>query len=242
MSRRATLATLCSLATLPLSAQTPLACSAQIVPLKPIGLYCENAVPTCVIDGPARGHWVWGCPASGAGVQSGGGVAPMQPLQYPHINTPTEVRMKAEQLRNLQLQNQQLQNQINAPAIVPTPAVALALTDAADLSEMMTMDHPNGHVWKNWNDSGKIAYLLGLREGMGPLLDRTPKTEAPTYFAPAATLSQTETAVDRFYEDPLNIRIPIFAALHLVTMKANGAPQDQIVNELTINRQISVKK
>ena len=211
---------------------------------KPVGLYCQDAAPTCVIDGPARGHWVWGCPASSAGstVPAGGGVAILPGIRYPHINTPTEVMMKAEQLRNLQLQNQQLQNQINAPAAPPTPAVAPVPTPAADLSEMLTMDHPNGHLWKSWTDTGKIAYLLGLREGLGPLMDSAPKTEGQTYFPPATTLSQTETAVDRFYEDPLKIRIPIFAALHLVTMKANGVPQDQIYSELTINRQISVKK
>jgi hypothetical protein len=62
-------------------------------------------------------------------------------------------------------------------------------------------------------------------------MDSTPKSEGPTYLPPTVkTLSQTETVVDRFYEDPPNVRIPMFAALHLVTMKANGAPQDQTAN------------
>jgi hypothetical protein len=246
MNRGATFAVFCSLATLPLLAQTPLACSAQLVPLRPVGLYCENAAPTCVIDGPARGHWAWGCPASGdvSAVPPGGGVAILPRIQSPHINTPTEVMMKAEQLRNLQLQNQQLQNQINSPHVspAPPPSVASAPAPVVDLSEIMTMDHPNGNLWKSWNDTGKLSYLLGLREGLGTLLDKVPKTESPTYFSPAMTFSQTETAVDRFYEDPLNVRIPIFVALKLVTMKANGAPQDQIYSELTLDRQISSKK
>src|ERR1700685_135132 len=112
MYHRTILAVVCGLVALPLSAQTPLACSAQPVPLKPLGLYCQDAAPTCVIDGPARGHWVWGCPASGTGVPPGGGVAILPAPTMPHINTPDEIMMKAEQLRNLRLQNQQLQNQI----------------------------------------------------------------------------------------------------------------------------------
>lgn len=241
MGYRAALAVFCSMATLPLWAQTPVACSGQLIPLRPAGMSCQQAAPVCITDpSGTRGQWVWGCPnSSETQYPQVTPQAPLPQLQYPHIDTPTEGRMKAEQLRNQQLQNQQLQNQATAPYVPPAPVVVPVPIPAPDLSEIMTMDHPNGRLWKSWSDTGKLAYLLGMREALNPLLEDIPKHEAPTYFSPKMTLSQTQTGVDRFYEDPLNVRIPIFAAMRLVTMKANGAPTQQIDSELETNRKIS---
>jgi hypothetical protein len=240
MSHRASFAVF-SLATLPLSAQTPVACSGQLIPLRPAGMTCQQAAPVCVTDpSGTRGHWAWGCPnASGNQAVQVTPQAPLPQLQYPHINTPDEVRMKAEQLRNQQLQNQQLQNQISTPAAPSQPVVVPVSPTASDLSEIMTMDHPNGRLWKSWTDTGKLAYLLGMREALNPLMEGIPKHEASTYFSPKLTLSQTQAGVDGFYEDPQNVRIPIFAALRLVTMKANGAPKEEVDSQLAINRKIS---
>ena len=141
------------------------------------------------------------------------------------------------------MQNQQMEMRLNAPQIPPpAPLVVPVPVPAVDMTEIMTLDHPNGRLWRDWNETGKLAYLLGLREGLNPLMENIPKHEADTYFPPTMTLSQTEAAVDKFFEDSENIRVPIFAAMRIVTMKVNGATQDQIDSEITLNRQISSKK
>ena len=150
MKLRATFAVLCSLATLPLLAQRPLACVSKFVPPKPTGLYCLNAVPVCITDSSGlSGEWVWGCSASGSNVPvPSGGVVQSPPLQ-PHIDTPVETMLKVEQLRNLRLRNQQWQNQINGQQDQATPLPLLvAFSDSYAAVPM-----PTGHKkrdQKNW--------------------------------------------------------------------------------------------
>lgn len=110
----------------PLVAQTPIACSGQLVPLKPLAMAsCQNATPVCLTDANGlRGHWVWGCP-------SGSQTAPSAPSPYvpiplgviqPHFNTPLENATEAERLRSLRLQNQQMEQQLRQQQQEPEQA------------------------------------------------------------------------------------------------------------------------
>ena len=97
------------LAACPSYAQT--LCSAQLVPLKPITVTCDNAAPICISDASGvNHHWVWGCPSQQTTSD------PMIPLRgiQPHIMTPNEAATEAEKLRQLRLQNQLLQQQLDA--------------------------------------------------------------------------------------------------------------------------------
>ncbi|MBZ5635171.1 MAG: hypothetical protein LAO55_18770 [Acidobacteriia bacterium] len=82
----------------PLVAQTPPACATQLIPFKPLSLYCSNAAPVCVAgQNGMNGRWVWGCPT---------GTAPF-PAQDPGQAFMDAYRQAQEQaLRNRQLQQQ----------------------------------------------------------------------------------------------------------------------------------------
>ena len=167
MECSATFAVFCSLAILPLSAQTPLACAAKLIPLKPVGLYCQNAVPVCVTDSNGiNGQWVWGCPTSSSNVQLPPtiNVPPQPQLQYPHIDTPMDAYRKAVEIRQMQQQTELMRQQTeelrqqnesrnqgnltsSLPMVPPTPEFPLA-------SAYASMPSPTGKKkqdQRNWN-------------------------------------------------------------------------------------------
>jgi hypothetical protein len=174
MNYRAMFAVFCGLAVLPLSAQTPLACTAKLVPLKPVGLYCENAVAVCITDTTGvNGEWVWGCPTSSTNAQvpPGGGVAILPPIQYPHIDTPSEIMLKAEQIRQMRQQRELMRQQTEAlrqsnaanqtPTYVPTELPRFPLAEA-----YATMPDPTGDAktdernWKKWVKQHKAVRTI----------------------------------------------------------------------------------
>jgi len=115
-----------NLAIRPLVAQLPVACAGQLVPLKPVSIFCPGAAAVCVTDASGtRGHWVWGCPA-GNGAAPHPNVDPglldsiAHPLS-PQTPNPLDVAIQAERLRELRLQNQQLEQQLRAESAASTP-------------------------------------------------------------------------------------------------------------------------
>lgn len=113
MGHRIALALLTSLL-YPLSAQVPLACAAQLVPLKPIGIACSNAAPVCMTDSAGiNGKWVWGCPATADPATQLDSTIPLRVTQ-PKQKTYTELLKDAEELRRLRLENQRIEQEIRS--------------------------------------------------------------------------------------------------------------------------------
>lgn len=158
MSYRVTLAVFGALA-LPLVAQVPVACVGQLVPLKPVSLFCQGAAPLCVSEANGvRGHWVWGCPAASSAVPgSGTGVDPgvLDSIAHPsspHIMTPIEAAMEVERLRQLRLQNQQTEQQLKM-----APQATSALSDSRPEQDMTS--------------ALRAAYGCGVLNGMLRAMD-----------------------------------------------------------------------
>src|SRR5262245_50242624 len=104
-------------------AQTITACSAQLVPLKPLALMsCSAAAPVCVTDQARRSYRVWGCPTNTHQQPIDPRIPPM--YQPPQLDNPGDVALRQEQVRNLQLQNEQLRQQIQQSDNISLPPTA----------------------------------------------------------------------------------------------------------------------
>lgn len=160
MNYRATFATFCGLAILPLSAQTPLACVAQLVPLKPVGLFCKEAAPVCITDSSgANGEWVWGCPApTSSNPTIPTQVIPPQPVKPPQINSAIDVYLKAEQIRQMRQQTELMRQQTEALRQSNESQVLPMITSSVPYyplafaySTMPTPTGNKGRDQRNWN-------------------------------------------------------------------------------------------
>jgi hypothetical protein len=106
-------------------------CLAQLQPLKPVNVICQNAVLSCVCAG-TNCHWVWGCPAANPfGVALSAPQITTDPsiiLGYKpgKVESPLDLQQKAvdtliqiQTLKNLQQQNQMMERMNETP---PTPS------------------------------------------------------------------------------------------------------------------------
>jgi hypothetical protein len=76
----------------------------------------------------------------------------------------------------------------------------------------------NGRAWQVATQGEKIYYTTGASE----VLIVAARAEHPRYFPQSLNAAEFTKAVDRFYQEPENLPIPIVKTLQLVTMKANG--------------------
>lgn len=80
----------------------------------------------------------------------------------------------------------------------------------------------NGRTWLSLSDKATSSEKLNFLTGAAEAAAVTSPTEYPKYFGNALTIGEFITGIDRFYDEPANLPIPIIHALRLVTMKANG--------------------
>jgi hypothetical protein len=181
----------------PAAAQTVTACSGQLIPLKPASLIsCSTAAPVCISDtNGLNGHWIWGCPVPAPPAVQLDPTIPLRGAQ-PHIMTPAEIMMEAEQIRALRLQNQLIQQQLDAQQQLSTPAVA----PGASVPPPPEVPPPDGTNWKAMKDFERSMILWHTIKSKG-------KFE-----------KQTEKAMDRFYSDPANLSVPISDAFLKVSV------------------------
>ena len=98
----------------------------------------------------------------------------------------------------------------------------------------------NGHVWNDLDLQSKNMYIIGIEEGATLLVDEMSvdvlekNNTQPTLIALKRIYSTGSQAsdivleVDKFYEQPLNIGIPIVEAYRHVLKKINGASPDEL--------------
>lgn len=243
----------------PLAAQN--ACLGKLVPIRPINLAsCSTAAPACVTDQfGMNGRWVWGCPVPSSTnttpaqrnttpAQSTAGQVPFSnaPLEIirPTFGTSPAEALQKEQLRTLKLQNQQLeqqqrnqaiqqQTQVPPPAAPPTPPTPTSQLGAGE--NQRTLGFLNGRTWNAANADMKVSYMTGLLE----MIMLTPDADMLKYFGRNLTTAENSKAVDRFYEEPENLNIPVPFALQIVAKKANGESPDAVENfAATVRRTI----
>ncbi len=94
-----------------------------------------------------------------------------------------------------------------------------------------------GKDWNNWDLSHKAHYIAGFRDGIALAIsgmgESTQKrnVEANLYLGDAeASFSHGEfvTALNTFYADSSNLRIPIVTAYMYVIKKFKGASKDEL--------------
>ena len=105
-----------------------------------------------------------------------------------------------------------------------TTAVLLAaiFTASAFASEPMpdrTLGIYNGRWWQSKTDASgmRLGYVIGIGDGL-QMADEETQKWYPYY----VSYGEMTDAVTRFYDEPLNRRIPVLHALVVVRMKSEG--------------------
>jgi hypothetical protein len=103
----------------------------------------------------------------------------------------------------------------------------------------------NGHVWNDLDLQSKTMYIIGIEEGATLLVDEmsvdvleknnTQSTliALKRIYSTGFQASDIVLEIDKFYEQPINIGIPIVEAYRHVLKKFNGASTDELVQNKT---------
>src|SRR5271157_2373295 len=79
----------------------------------------------------------------------------------------------------------------------------------------------NGRFWANLSSTSKLFFIVGFDEGIGIA---APFSEQK-YFAKGTPYGDVVKGLDRFYQEPENLMIPISDSLVIFQLKVNGATQ-----------------
>jgi hypothetical protein len=107
----------------------------------------------------------------------------------------------------------------------------------------------NGHVWNDLDLQSKTMYIIGIEEGATLLVDemsvdvlKKNNTQSTLIalkriYSTGFRASDIVLEIDKFYEQPINIGIPIVEAYRHVLKKFNGASPDELVqNEAKLRK------
>lgn len=91
----------------------------------------------------------------------------------------------------------------------------------------------NGRFWKASMPFAKTGFLLGYEQalvymGARQFAEYSKFEEFKKHLYPALTISETESAMDRFYEMPENGPIGVNEALHIIAERVNGGSVEEI--------------
>jgi len=146
------------------------------------------------------------------------------------INSPLDNFIRAQQARRLQLENQALQQQIQqqqvqqqnqANSAQPTQSAVPAPRQAGP--EGMTLGFVNGRSWNNATIDMKFSYIVGIAEAIA-----LSGGDVTRFLARTLSAAEDAKGVDRFYEDPGNLPVPVSFAMQIVAMRANGEKPEAI--------------
>ena len=227
-------------------------CAGLSFPVKPAMVCAGTPRALCLCSPSGQGcHYEWVCPPQASTPQNQTDWS--IPLQYkpPQVQNQTQnqlqVLIQLQQLRNLQLQQQQLQlqqgqaheesptargSELNLRVEPPTEAerngAETAMTKVASDKPYLTRGLPNGLMWKVLSEDQKTAFVLGYLAGVGvsgPLNrdDLMPST---------LTAIETVRAVDAFYVDAQNERLPAGFAIPIIARRTAGKDKDSIEADL----------
>jgi hypothetical protein len=208
------------------------------VPIRPAAVYCSGAAPICLTDlNGNNGRWAWSCPSQSNSTTLDPSII-SNGVRPPQIDDPIDLAIRAEQLRQLRLQNQQMQQQRTNATPAPSVAPAPTPSQATARIKPTTFGKLNGQPWKALTTSEKTLFVAGMENAL------LTETEQPTWDKYMARHDVDYTAslisrLDKFYNDPLNLRIPIIDAARIVTMLPNGATIEAFEDELYVMRQVA---
>jgi hypothetical protein len=98
----------------------------------------------------------------------------------------------------------------------------------------------NGRFWVARNDGQKVIFIMGYCEAArsGKVPDRHDSPLALASCPTEVTLGDILKGLDRFYQEPENLRLAIRSALRIFAMKVAGASANDIEQELAAARAI----
>ena len=96
-----------------------------------------------------------------------------------------------------------------------------------------TYGFDNGRAWQSWSETFRLGYVDGYIEGTNAVvtiqkIDRADREHfvLPRLWPAGMRIVEIVHALDRFYDNPLNLRIAITSALSVVTLEAKGGSKD----------------
>jgi hypothetical protein len=95
----------------------------------------------------------------------------------------------------------------------------------------------NGHFWNLFpSREAREAYVAGATDA---LIREAPDAFKKNYMAGPLSISDAAVLVGNFYGDRQNLDIPIIDAIHIVSMKVNGASAVAINEEISTQRDVA---
>lgn len=110
----------------------------------------------------------------------------------------------------------------------------------------MTWANINGRFWLGYSQAEKEAYLIGSGEAIVAVCSDTSTTKTEVaeriqlHTPRELTVNEIRRALDRFFEAPENVLIPVLDAIRIVAMKERGRPQAEIDAELSTLRLLAM--
>lgn len=103
------------------------------------------------------------------------------------------------------------------------------------LTQMQTYGAFNGRAWRRMDDISQAMFMRGMFEGLA----REVPAKLPNYSSSLLTEVEFRRAIDRFYEHPENLLIPVIDSARVVSMTTAGIPQSQIDDQLSGMRRVA---
>jgi hypothetical protein len=101
---------------------------------------------------------------------------------------------------------------------VPLLLLSATFCQAVDISDQRTNGLLNGRFWNGIDDSGKLFFLIGYCEAAVDALRCPAQTE----------FGETIKGIDKFYQEPENLRLTFISAMRIFTRKVEGAKPTEI--------------
>ncbi len=109
-------------------------------------------------------------------------------------------------------------------AAILLSAVAAFPAEAAD-PPTRSCDLFNGRAWTTFDTREKEIYINGMRDLAG---SANVGENWSLYAVAGLSIRDTSEAIDKAYQDSLNLSIPVPWMMKLIRFRADGAPQDKI--------------
>jgi len=155
-------------------------------------------------------------------------------------------RLIQAQTEALRLANQQRQMDMQAEIEQRKAAAALPPT----VSSMPAQDDPNvrwhtngtanGRFWNDLAPNQKSAYLNGLWDGLAQAKGFLNAANVESLYPLGLTNGEIDKALDRFYDTPENIQVPIGWALVICRQRLQGVDESEVQKHILTFRQYAV--
>ena len=122
---------------------------------------------------------------------------------------------------------------------------ALAFGQARPENQTTPAGFVNGRFWNSLPSSVGVLFLTGYFEGFSKAIleflnhDTADKVESlQSANIPSVTNGETMAAINRFYEDPANLNIPVWRAIRVAVLKFAGRPAQKVEAEMEAARAV----